>query len=120
MLANAVEFLSKAISRSPGSVACSETLYFLFKVRRGRVIKYKPQGIYYRQRKEVVFFLPLRARSRALAALADVFGKNEKKNKTTSVYRAIGSEDRVLARRIEGHRVLDSLTIVTWKLLHSY
>ena len=62
VLANAVEFLSKAISRSPGSVACSDTLYFLFKVRRGRVIKYKPQGIYYRQRKEVVIFLALRAR----------------------------------------------------------
>ena len=29
------------------------------------------------------------------------------------------SEDRVLALRIEGHRVLDSLTIATWKLLHS-
>ena len=28
------------------TVACSQTLYFLFKVRRARVIKYKPQGIY--------------------------------------------------------------------------
>ena len=28
------------------SSACSQTLYFLFKVRRARVIKYKPQGIY--------------------------------------------------------------------------
>ena len=27
-------------------LACSQTLYFLFKVRRARVIKYKPQGIY--------------------------------------------------------------------------
>ena len=42
-------------------LACSQTLYFLFKVRRARVIKYGPQGIY------------------------DVFEKNEKKNKTTSV-----------------------------------
>ena len=33
------------------------------------------------------FFLALRALSRALASLADVFEKNEKKNKTTSVYR---------------------------------
>ena len=38
------------------TLACSQTLYFLFKVRRARVIKYKPQGIYY------------------------VFEKNEKKN----------------------------------------
>ena len=28
-------------------IACSQTLYFLFKVRRGRVIKYKSQGIYW-------------------------------------------------------------------------
>ena len=48
-------------------LACSQTLYFLFKVRRARVIKYKPQGIY------------------------DVFEKNEKKNKTTSVYRFVSS-----------------------------
>ena len=27
-------------------VACSQTLYFLFKVHRASVIKYKPQGIY--------------------------------------------------------------------------
>ena len=27
-------------------VACSQTLYFLFKVRRARVIKNKLQGIY--------------------------------------------------------------------------
>jgi len=27
--------------------ACSQTLYFLFKVRQARVIKYKPQGIYW-------------------------------------------------------------------------
>ena len=29
------------------TIACSETLYFLFKVRRARVIKYKPQVIYW-------------------------------------------------------------------------
>ena len=53
------------------TVVCSQTVYFLFKVHRSRVIKYKPQG----QRKGVVvgeeerflvFFLALRARSRAL------------------------------------------------------
>ena len=43
-------------------LACSQTLYFLFEVRRAPLIKYKPQGIY------------------------DGFEKNEKKNKTTSVY----------------------------------
>ena len=31
----------------PMSVACSQALYFLFKVRRAWVIKYKPQGIYW-------------------------------------------------------------------------
>ena len=34
-------------------IACSQTLYSLFKVRRARVIKYKPQGIIDRQRKGV-------------------------------------------------------------------
>ena len=29
------------------NVACSQTLYFLFKVHRARVIKYKPQGSYW-------------------------------------------------------------------------
>ena len=29
------------------AVACSQTLYFLFKVRRARVIKYKPREIYW-------------------------------------------------------------------------
>ena len=38
--------LEKSRKRSVFEIACSETLYFLFKVRRGRVIKYKPQGIY--------------------------------------------------------------------------
>ena len=28
------------------ALACPQTLYFLFKVLRARVIKYKPQGIY--------------------------------------------------------------------------
>ena len=35
------------LSRIPyTNLACSQTLYFLFKVSRTRVIKYKPQGIY--------------------------------------------------------------------------
>ena len=57
-------------------------------------MKYKPQGIIDRQRKgagvgeeENIFFLALHARSRTLASLEDVFEKNEKKNKITSVYR---------------------------------
>ena len=74
-------------------LACSHTLFFLFKVRRARVIKNKkPGGFTDRQRKRVGkgeeeyrrFFLALRVRSRALT---DVFEKNEKKNRTTSVYR---------------------------------
>ena len=36
---------------------------------------------------EKIFFLALHARSRTLASLEDVFEKNEKKNKITSVYR---------------------------------
>ena len=36
---------------------------------------------------ENIFFLALHARCRTLASLADVFEKNEKKNKITSVYR---------------------------------
>ena len=36
---------------------------------------------------ENIFFLALHARSRTLASLEDVFEKNEKKNKITSVYR---------------------------------
>ena len=66
------------------AVACSQTLYFLFKVRRARVIKYKPRVNRGRfidlQRKGVggrgggrrkwtlFFFLALCARSRALAS----------------------------------------------------
>ena len=74
------------------NVACSQTLYFLRKVRRALVIKYKPQGIYQQPAQEGGGggrFLALRACSHALASLADVFEKNEKKNKTTSVYRLL-------------------------------
>ena len=74
------------------NVACSQTLYFLCKVHRALVIKYKPQGIYQQPAQEGGGggrFLALRARSHALASLADVFEKNEKKNKTTSVYRLV-------------------------------
>ena len=80
-------------------LACSQTLYLLFKVRcnlvprvgertweqgwvrRARVIKYKPQGIYWPPAK-VVFSRACFARE-----LADVFQEKEKKNKATSVYR---------------------------------
>ena len=76
-------------------VACSQTLYCLFKVRRARVIKCnRSSGFIDRQHKRVVvgeeengslfFFLALRASSRFARALADVFEKN---NKTTSVYK---------------------------------
>ena len=69
-------------------VACSQTLYFLFKVlvRRVWVIINKPQGIYSvdRQRNGVV--VGEEENRRVLALLANVFEKNENKNKTT-VYR---------------------------------
>ena len=57
-------------------LACSQTLYFLFKVRRARVIENKPQGIYWPPAQwgsgggKEKFFLALRARCRALASLA--------------------------------------------------
>ena len=59
------------------------------------MIKYKPQVSYGRKGQEVVF-LALRARSSALASLADVFEKNEKKNKTTSVYRLMLMQSRLM------------------------
>ena len=40
--------------RSSRDLACSQTLYFLFEVHRGRVIKYKPQGFIDRQHKGAV------------------------------------------------------------------
>ena len=49
------------------------------------MIEYKPQGFIDRERKTPRSFS--RARSRALSSLADVFEKNEKNYKTTSVYR---------------------------------
>ena len=59
------------------------------------MIKYKKRGLIDHHRKEVVF-LALRARSSALASLADVFEKNEKKNKTTSVYRLMLMQSRLM------------------------
>ena len=57
-------------------------LYFLFKVRRARVIKNKNRGGFIdRQRNGV-----------GVLALADLFEKNEKKNKTTSEYRQTSIE----------------------------
>ena len=73
---------------------CSQTLYFLFKVRRARVIKNKNRwGFSDRQRKglgvgkEKMIFLFLALRRSF--SLADIFKKNEKKNKTKSVYRLV-------------------------------
>ena len=78
-------------------VARLQTLYYLFKVRRARVIKFKPRGFINRQRRKVGVggrgsFLRSAlalARSRARLALtfADVFQKNETENKKTSVYK---------------------------------
>ena len=64
-------------------LACSQTLYFLFKVRRARVIKNKPRGID-QQRREVVVgeeenFSFSRSALVLVRSLADVFEKNEKK-----------------------------------------
>ena len=54
--------------------ACSQTLYFLFKVRQAQVIKNKNRGGFVdRQRKWVG------------VGEEEVFEPNEKKNKTTSV-----------------------------------
>ena len=64
-------------------VACSKTLYFLFKVSRTRVIKYKPEGIYWPPAQAGSgggFLLALRSRSCALASLATspMFSKRTK------------------------------------------
>ena len=75
-----------------------QTLYFLFKVRRARVIKDKPQGIYWppasrgrvgkeeNRRSALALARSLRSRARLALAHADVLQKNEKKNETF-VYR---------------------------------
>ena len=91
-------------------LACSQTLCFLFKVRRARVIKYKPQGIYWppAQRgsgggRRWFFIFISRAprsfsRTRFTREPTDVFEKNDKKNKTTSVYGLIPYWWRTLPR----------------------
>ena len=62
-------------------VACLQALYFLFKVRRTRVLKNKTYwGFFDCQRKGAGV-------GEEELALADVLEKNEKKNKSTSVYR---------------------------------
>ena len=90
------------------TVVCSQTLYFFFKVHRARVIKYRPQGIYWLPtqegsgggRRTFFSFLsrPPRSFSRAHSHAMFLkktkrkikhFGTNERKNKTTSVYRLI-------------------------------
>lgn len=61
-----------------------DPLYFLFKVRRTRVIKFKPQGDLLTASESGVEF---RARSRVLALIASSPMFFENKRKTTSVYR---------------------------------
>ena len=66
------------------TVTCTQTtLYFLFKVRRARVIEYKPQAIYWPPAQGGSGGVRVLARARELA---NVFEKNEKKKETTSVY----------------------------------
>ena len=65
-------------------LACSQTLYFLFNVRRARVIKNKPRGIYWPTAQGGSGGVALGSRGVALVLvrlLADVFEKNEKKLK---------------------------------------
>ena len=60
---------------------------FLFIVRRARVIKNKPRGIYWPPVQRGKGGGSCRSRAPLALAHAVVFQKNEKKNKTTSVYR---------------------------------
>ena len=70
------------------AVACSQTHYFLFKVRRAQVIKYKPRGI-----------------------CADVFKKNEKKNNTMT-----HSHDTVLSKYIWELKDNDTTYDIKWRI----
>ena len=83
-----------------GSIFSSKSVERVTKSKKPRRI-YWPPAESCRQCKEVrvgeeenrrslFFSLALRARSRALASLVDVFEKNEEKNKTTSIYRLMG------------------------------
>ena len=54
------------------------------RVRRARVIKYKPHGMGFILREKRKF-----SRASRSFSLVDVFEKNEKKNKTTTVYRLV-------------------------------
>ena len=54
---------------SPELLVCSQSLYFLFKVRWARLIKYKPRGIYYRQRKRVGVEEETRSRKQRLCTV---------------------------------------------------
>ena len=58
-------------------LACSQTLYFLFKVRRARVMKNKPRGIY----------SPPAQRGASLSHTPMFSKRAKRKNETTSVYR---------------------------------
>ena len=91
MLKNGNNLVTNAL-RSYGYLACTQTLYFLFKVRRARVLKYKPQGnlLTASARGSGVSF----SRSALVFALAHRnFEKNEKKKKTTSVYRLTAASE---------------------------
>ena len=68
------------IARVADSLACSQTLYFLFKVRWARAIKYKPQGIYWPPAQGGSGGGRRNSRFRFARELGDVFEKNEKKN----------------------------------------
>ena len=48
MITSILKYTSRQLKPFPvrGTLTCSQTLYFLFKIRRARVIKYKSQGIY--------------------------------------------------------------------------
>ena len=58
-------------------LACSQALYFLFKVRRARVMKNKPRGIY----------SPPAQRGASLSHTPMFSKRTKRKNETTSVYR---------------------------------
>ena len=88
-LNNSVEYL---LTIAHTSIACSYTVYFLFEVLRARVIKYKPQGIYWPPAQGGGFSRSVLALARSLRS--PMFSKkNEKKNKTRSVYRLIPQEE---------------------------
>ena len=70
-------------------IACSQTLYFFLK---GFIDRQRKEVVVGEEKKQTFYVFLSRAPRSALRArfareLADVFEKNEKKNKTTSLYR---------------------------------